>query len=204
MVIKHLTSCFYGKFTRWRSQIPVEHGVSVIKMKLKDIELTNTNHFIAMQYYGLILNRTYLVLITSNHLIGLVANGLVSVQGGDPLTSVLTSKMAVDGDLMNPLSYLKEKYLKRVEDIDLLTGNILKAHKASFKIKIQDITSVTFDPSKKWGMGYYPHDGKVYIITEDKKREFIILGGQSGKKIRNLILTKLNANTYEPSEVKRQ
>ena len=74
-------------------------------MKLKDIELTNTNHFIAMQYYGLILNRTYLVLITSNHLIGLVANGLASVQGGDPLTSVLTSKMAVDGDLMNPLSY---------------------------------------------------------------------------------------------------
>jgi hypothetical protein len=163
-------------------------------MKLKDIELTDTNNFIAMQYYGLILNRTYLVLITNSQLIGLVANGLVSVQGDAPLTAVITSQMTVDGDLMNPLSYLKEKYLKRVDDIDLLSGNILNAHKANFKIEIQDISSVKFDPSKKWGMGYYPHDGKIYVTTKDKKREFIILGGQSGKKISELIINISNAN----------
>ncbi len=40
-------------------------------------------------------------------------------------------------------------------------------------------------------MGYYPHDGRVTIETfENKKREFIILGNQSGQDIANWILTK--------------
>ena len=44
---------------------------------------------------------------------------------------------------------------------------------------------------KKWGMGYYPHDGKVYVKTKNgKKKEFIILGSQSGKEIENWIKKK--------------
>jgi len=156
-------------------------------MKLKDIQLTDSNHFVAMQYYGLILNRTYLVLITNNHLVGIVANGLVSVQKSDPLASIITGLISIDGDLNNPLSYLKDKYLKRVEHLNLLVDDLKKVNSANFKINIKDILSVAFDPSKKWGMGYYPHDGKVYVTTKDKKREFIILGSQSGKKILELI-----------------
>lgn len=160
-------------------------------MKLKDIQLTEGNHFIAMQYYGLILNRTYLVLITKSHIVGIVGNGLVSVQGDDPLTSLITSKMAVDGDLMNPLSYLKDKYLKRVENFDLLSDDLPKKHYANFVIKISDITSVEYDKTKKWGMGYYPHDGKVYMTSNNKKREFIILGQQSGNNIAKVISNKI-------------
>ncbi len=156
-------------------------------MKLKDIQLTDSNHFVAMQYYGLILNRTYLVLITNNQLVGIVANGLVSVQKSDLQASIITGLMSIDGDLNNPLSYLKDKYLKRVEHLNLLVDDLKKANSANFKINIKDILSVAFDPSKKWGMGYYPHDGKVYVTTKDKKREFIILGSQSGKKILELI-----------------
>jgi hypothetical protein len=34
-------------------------------------------------------------------------------------------------------------------------------------------------------MGEYPHDGKVYVTTKDgKRREFIILGNQSGESIK--------------------
>ena len=156
-------------------------------MKLKDIELTDSNHFIAMQYYGLIINRTYLVLFINNHLIGIVANGLVSVQSGGALASIITSKMSVDGDLLNPLSYLKDKHLKRVEHLNLLEDNIKKTNSSNFRINIKDIISVDFDPSKKWGMGPYPHDGKIYLSTKDKKRELIILGSQSGEKILELI-----------------
>jgi len=37
-------------------------------------------------------------------------------------------------------------------------------------------------------MGYYPHDGKVYVTTNNnKKKEFIILGAQSGEAIKNWI-----------------
>ena len=160
-------------------------------MKLKDINLTKDNHYIAMQYYGLIFNRTYLVLITDCHLIGIVANGLVSVQGGDPITSLITSSMAVDGDLNNPLSYLKEKYLKRVQDMDLLEDDVTNKHYANFRLKLSEIDSVKYDPSKKWGMGYYPHDGKVYIKAKNKKREFIILGEQSGEHVAQVISNKI-------------
>jgi len=136
-------------------------------MKLNSIQLKDDNHFIAMQYYGLILNRTYLILITESHIIGIVGNGLISVQGGgNPLTSVITGNMAIHEDLMNPLSYLKDKYLERVNDLNLLKENITKIHYANFRIKLSEITEVNYDPSKKWGMSYYPHDGKVYIKTK--------------------------------------
>lgn len=49
-------------------------------MKFEDFELKDNNHFVAMQYYGLILNRTFLVLLTNDLLIGIKVNGLVSVE----------------------------------------------------------------------------------------------------------------------------
>jgi len=51
-----------------------------------------------------------------------------------------------------------------------------------------DITRCEYDKTKKWGMGYYPHDGKVYVETRNSnEREFIILGNQSGQSIRDWI-----------------
>jgi len=161
-------------------------------MKLKDIELTDDNHFVAMEYFYLILNRTFLVIKTNGYLIGIQGNGLVSVEGGkDILTRQITSNMAIKGDLTNPYSYLKNKYLEKITDLNLIDGSIVEANKTNFLIKLSDIKSANYNPSKKFGMGPYPHDGRVVIETFDnKKREFIILGNQSGKNIANLITTK--------------
>jgi len=161
-------------------------------MKLKDIELTDDNHFVAMEYFYLILNRTFLVIKTNGYLIGIQGNGLVSVEGGkDILTRQITSNMAIKGDLTNPYSYLKNKYLEKITDLNLIDGSIVEANKTNFLIKLSDIKSANYNPSKKFGMGPYPHDGRVVIETfENKKREFIILGNQSGKNIANLITTK--------------
>jgi hypothetical protein len=161
-------------------------------MKLSDIELTDNNHFIAMEYYYLILNRTFLVIKTKGFLIGVQGNGLVSVEGGkDILTRQITSNMAIKGDLTNPYSYLKNKYLEKIANLNLIDGSIIEANKTNFLIKLSDIKSATYNPSKKFGMGPYPHDGRVTIETfENKKREFIILGNQSGENIANLITTK--------------
>ena len=72
------------------------------------------------------------------------------------------------------------------DDID---GTGILNHKDNFRIPYSDITNVTYNSGKKWGMGPYPHDGKVYVTTADgKKREFIIMGEQSGSDIRNWIL----------------
>jgi len=161
-------------------------------MKFKDFELKDNNHFVAMQYYGLILNRTFLVLLTDNLVIGIKVNGLVSVEsGGNVITKELANTMAIKGDLQNPYSYVKSKYIDGVQNCELSDASILKQNKSNFVIPRTDITNVYYDAKKKWGMGYYPHDGKVYIVTSDgKKKELIILGNQSGHKIANLILTK--------------
>jgi len=161
-------------------------------MKLKDIELTDKNHFVAMEYYFLILNRTFFIIKTKDFLIGIQGNGLVSVEGGkDTLTRQITSNLAIKGDLTNPYSYLKNKYLEKIADLDLIDGSILEVNKTNFLIKTSDIKSATYNPAKKFGMGPYPHDGRVTIETYDNnKREFIILGNQSGESIANFITIK--------------
>ena len=66
---------------------------------------------------------------------------------------------------------------------------LFRSNKANFKIKLSDIKEVHYNPNKKFGMGPYPHDGRVTIKTNDnRKREFIILGNQSGQKIANWIV----------------
>ena len=161
-------------------------------MKFKDFELNDNNHFVAMQYYGLILNRTFLVLLTSDLLIAIKVNGLVSVEsGGNLIAKELSATMTIKGDLQNPYSYVKSKNIDKVQDYDLLDGSILTQNKSNFVINRADIKNAYYDPKKKWGMGYYPHDGKVYIKTNDgKKKEFIIMGNQSGQKIASLILIR--------------
>lgn len=161
-------------------------------MKFKDFIINSDNHFIAMQYYGLILNRTYLILVTNDRIIGLKANGLVSADSGDYfLLNELSQTMAIKGDLQNPYSYIKKKYFDRLQDLELIDSEILKQDKSNFIIQRSDVNNAYYDPKKKWGMGYYPHDGKVYVVTNSgKQKEFIILGNQSGHKIANIILTK--------------
>lgn len=156
-------------------------------MKFKDFKFKEGNHFVAMEYYGLILNRTFLILVTNEYLIGLKVNGVVSAEGGgDPITSAITSSMAITNDLENPYSYIKSKYLSKLENLDIFSDDILQISGANFKIKRSHITQTIYDRRKKWGMGPYPHDGKVYVKTIDsKKREFIILGAQSGAEIES-------------------
>lgn len=161
-------------------------------MKLKDIELTDKNHFVGMEYYYLILNRTFLFVKLNDYLIGIQANSVVSVEGGgDILSKKINASLAVKGDLSNPNSYLKNSYLEKIYDLDLLDGSLIEANKTNFVIKLSEIKDVRYNPNKKFGMGPYPHDGRVTIETNDnKKREFIILGNQSGQKISNWISIK--------------
>jgi hypothetical protein len=48
---------------------------------------------------------------------------------------------------------------------------------------LSDISTVEYNPKKKWGMGYYPHSGRVYINKAGRTREFIVLGKQSGSDV---------------------
>jgi hypothetical protein len=155
-------------------------------MKIREFDFTNENHFVAMEYYWLILNRTLLILLTDTKLIGIKVNGPIGVQSSDPIVNFLP--LAIDGDLQNRNSYINMKYVERIKEVDLLSDSFLKIDKANFIINRLDIVRTEHDKSKKWGMGYYPHDGKVFVTTHDNsRREFIILGSQSGREISNRI-----------------
>lgn len=159
-------------------------------MKLRDFKLKKDNHFVAMEYYWLIANRTYLIIAMDDVLVGIKVNGLISVESnGNMLEKSLVNSMAIKDDLSNPYSYIKSKYFDIAQDCDLLDGSILRLNKANFIIKRSDLRDAVYDPTRKWGMGYYPHDGKVYVTKANgSKREFIILGSQSGRDIAQMIM----------------
>lgn len=161
-------------------------------MIFSKFKLTEGNYFVAMEYYGLILNRTFLILLTKQGLVGAVANGIVSAKDYiDPLTALLTYKLAIHGELNNHLSYLNDKHLKSIENLDFYSEEFLEANRFNFRLYYDDISEVSYNSRKKLGMGSYPHDGNVYIKTHRGKREFIILGNQSGQKISSWIKNKI-------------
>ena len=136
--------------------------------------MQDTWHFVAMEYYALILNRTYLVSVGATGIAGKVCRGLTAVASGTGLTRYITSQLAVHDNPNDPSSYVSDHSLAHQNNAD-------------FTLKYDDIISVSFNPNKKWGMGPYPHDGRVIITTPSKEREFIILGNQSGRDITDRI-----------------
>ena len=161
-------------------------------MKFQEFERQENNHFIAVEYYALMLNRTLMVLLTLTHLIGVKVKGLLSVEGGaNPITRLLTRAMAVQ-DVDNPYAYVKEKYLKEVADMALAGEKILRASSGNFRLAYANIASVHHDSRKKWGMGPYTHDGKIHLTTKTgTKKEFIMIGLQDGAAVAQAIASKL-------------
>src|SRR5437868_10328944 len=107
-------------------------------MTLKEFPIEKNNHFVAMEYYLIILNRTFLILLTKEYLIGIQGNGAIAVEGGKDFFSGLNvaepfiNKLVVRGDLLNPYSYLKAEYIKKIEDTDLMSDTFLSDNKANF------------------------------------------------------------------------
>ncbi len=161
-------------------------------MTLDDFEFKVGNHFVAMEYYGLIMNRTLLVLLLGDHLAGLQVNGMVAVEGGrDLITRAATGKMAIKNDLENPYAYINSARFEKLKPYDVLSDEIIDLDKANFRIPYVSIKQVAHDPKKKWGMGHYPHDGKINITTvANRKKELIPLGSQSGNAIARWIKEK--------------
>lgn len=127
--------------------------------------------FVAMEYYGLALNRCFVISLDGETLRGVQCRGLTGAAGGhDLLARFLNRRFAVPGDLHDPSSYIDPRLRTR-------------PRRADFAIPLHGIRAVEHDPRPKWGMGDYPHDGRVQLRTDAGTREFIVLGRQSGHAI---------------------
>jgi hypothetical protein len=124
-----------------------------------------------MEYYGLILNRTYVVFAVQDGLYGWKAKGPVSA--GRPRFYEPYQEMLDDPELMRDRG--------AIQDLSKLSGG--------FFIRSEDISYVEVTDKRKWGMGSIPHSGRIRIgLTTGRSREFILLGSVSPEAIRDRIL----------------
>lgn len=148
--------------------------------------------FVAMEYYGLVFNHTYLIKIDQKSLIALKICGNISLESEfDYIYNKFTKVVKRKSDLNSLSNYIDEKYIKLYDLSYLASDTNLSCSKANFKIEFSKIKTIDFKKTKKYGMGYIPHTGRI-IVESDKINEFILLGNQDGNEILNLIRTKMN------------
>jgi len=149
------------------------------KLKLKEqgnlipIDGPGDCKFVALEYYGLILNRTYFVSLVNGYLCGAATGGLLA-NGRKPL---------------NPNWYVNQEGLKRCRDSGMGSDSFLELDKNNFRIGREELIAIEFDDSQKWGMGVVPYSGRLrFKFSDGNSREFILLGYQDGEKLKqNLV-----------------
>lgn len=128
--------------------------------------------FVAMEYYGLILNRTYVIFIAPDGLHGWKAEG--SVDSSNPMFFAGFEQMLQDHDLMTNLDAVRN----------------LGRLKGGFFIPGEQIASVEASYKPKWGMGNIPHSGRIRLrMASGKSREFILLGSVDVDGIQHSIMS---------------
>lgn len=131
--------------------------------------------FVAMEYFALILNRSFLVFITDDGLRCWKFYGLVSS--------------------LEPLFYEPVEAL--LDDPDMTPGSEpfeeLMHRRHTFSIPYTEIGSVRFVDRQKWGMGPVPHTGRLRIRFRGLRppREFILLGNAHGQLICDMIASRI-------------
>ena len=142
-------------------------------------------HFIAMEYKGM-SNCIYKVYVTDSLIFGAKVNGYITVQPNYGIGRSVPKERMHD-----PESYVD----KTMDKYDALLSNrsaFLSEDKDNFIIQKSDIKRLYHDPRKKWGMGYYPHAGRIEIETnktpENRKgdRDLILVGDQNPDLILGL------------------
>jgi hypothetical protein len=132
--------------------------------------------FAAMEYYALILNRTYRVFIADGMLCGASVRGLVA------------SPPSASPD-MDDQTYWTDTLAATLYDrVDVTSADFLKLGLMNFQILAEDIARIDYDPSSKWGMGNVPHSGKLKVRLKSRRtRELILLGEQDGDALKQQI-----------------
>jgi len=131
--------------------------------------------FAAIEYYALVLNRSFLVFASKEGLYGLKFSGPVSAHS---LRYYEGPAEVLDDPWFTPGNPVFHEAMKESRDNFFLPGN--------------EITDVEFDPTPKWGMGAIPHAGKVRVrLAEGRTREFVVLGEADGDGIRRVILERI-------------
>jgi len=126
--------------------------------------------FVAMEFFWLILNRTFIVFIAPEGLYGWRACG--------PVTNADRSFFQPYQDMADDPDFMRD--LDAIERLSRLRGG--------FFIERPAIAAIEVNDRPKWGMGGIPESGRVVLcLTSGKTREFILLGSVYPDTIRDRI-----------------
>ena len=135
---------------------------------------TQLGGFLAMQYYALILNRTFVVFTSPEGIYGWKVMGPVAAVAGVSRCFEPFQKMLDDPAQM-----------PSQEEVQKLSND-----RGGFFIARSSITGVEFNPKRKRGMGGIPDSGRLEVKhISGKNPEFILLGKVDGEALRHAVLT---------------
>ncbi len=136
--------------------------------------------FLAMEYYSLILNRSYAVVVKKNAICGAKVFGAV----GSPRNAIGAYLWS------DPRNFISRKTLETYNAVDPESTAFLAVDKVNFQIPCASVQGVGFTSRKKMSMGGVPHSGSLFVhLTDGRKREFILLGNQTGEEVERLVLS---------------
>ena len=129
--------------------------------------------FAAMEYYALILNRTFKVFVTDQMLCGAKVRGVVA------------NPAFVSPQMLSPGYWTQTLAAQNYESLDVASEIFLRMNSANFQIRWGQISEIEYRAGKKWGMGNVPHSGRLILyMRTGKLRELILLGDQNGNALR--------------------
>ncbi|MFD2034021.1 hypothetical protein ACFSKL_04420 [Belliella marina] len=152
--------------------------------------VAQTKEFTAMEYVGGIGNRILKVWVTDSLIFAAKVKGLTSVTTYSPLDN--TQLVVSPEKRNNPDFYVDEEKSILYSHIDfssITPKKFLEIDNKNFVIRKIDILESYHKSKKKWGMGGYTHNGRIFVIStpnefnSKKKRELILIGDQDEKPI---------------------
>lgn len=139
-------------------------------------------YFIAMEYKGM-SNCIYKVYVTDSFIFGAKVNGYIVVE-----PSFGMGRTVPKDRMHDPEAYV-DKTMDRYDNMLHWPASFLRGDNDNFIIRRSEIKSVTNNPKKKFGMGYYPYGGRIEIETgktpENRRgdRELILVGDQRPEEV---------------------
>jgi hypothetical protein len=149
-----------------------------------DLDKSALSGFVAMEYYWLILNRTFVVFIAPEGLYGWKARG--------PVTNIDRTFYEPYQEMMKDDVFMRDRHA--IETLLRLRGG--------FFIERSAIASVDYNERQKWGMGGIPYSGRINVKLADRKtREFILLGFALGDELINQMVATLGVTASNQVQV---
>ena len=134
-----------------------------------------------MEYYLLILNRSFDITITTETLSGALVRGVMASHGPAFAAGVGAARETGRAEVL-----FHRDAVASAREHEPGSPGYLALHRANFSVPRSVVLGLRFDPRKKWGMGLVPHSGRIHLSMRDgTNREFILLAEHDGSRLVN-------------------